>query len=85
MKAGLPASAIGTDLMSSAFKPKGGVLKHPAAATEGELEGFHLLMRGAIMWFKNPSSHHTFAYSSPETVAQALGFANMLLDIIDER
>lgn len=83
-KAGLPANAIGADLMSLAFKPKGGILKHPAAATEGELEGFHLLMRGAIMWFKNPSSHRTVAYSSSETVAQALGFANMLLDLIDE-
>lgn len=83
-KAGLPASSIGADMMSSAFKPKGGILKHPAAATEGELEGFHVLMRGAIMWFKNPSSHRTVAYSSPETVAQALGFANMLLDLIDE-
>jgi uncharacterized protein (TIGR02391 family) len=84
IKAGLPATAIGTDLMSAAFKPKGGILKHPAAATEGELEGFHVLMRGAIMWFKNPSSHRTVAYSSPEAVAQALGFANMLLDLVDE-
>jgi uncharacterized protein (TIGR02391 family) len=83
-KASLPATAIGADLMSTAFKPKGGILKHPAAATEGELEGFHVLMRGAIMWFKNPSSHRTVAYSNPETVAQALGFANMLLDLIDE-
>jgi uncharacterized protein (TIGR02391 family) len=83
-KAGLPATAIGTDLMSAAFKPKGGILKHPAAATEGELEGFHVLMRGAIMWFKNPSSHRTVSYSSPEAVAHALGFANMLLDLIDE-
>lgn len=83
-KAGLPATAIGADLMSTAFKPKGGILKHPAAATEGELEGFHVLMRGAIMWFKNPSSHRTVAYSSPGVVAQALGFANMLLDLIDE-
>lgn len=70
--------------MSAAFRPKGGILKHPAAATEGELEGFHVLMRGAIMWFKNPSSHRTVGYSSPESVAQALGFANMLLDLIDE-
>jgi uncharacterized protein (TIGR02391 family) len=83
-KAGLPATDIGTDPTSAAVKPKGGILKHPAAATEGELEGFHVLMRGSIMWFKNPSSHRTVVYSSPEAVAQALGFANMLLDLIDE-
>jgi hypothetical protein len=48
-KAGLPADAIGADLMTKAFRPSGGILKHPNAQTPGEIEAFHHLMRGAIM------------------------------------
>ncbi len=48
-KAGLPAEVIGADLMTRAFRPNGGILRHPNAQTPGEVEAFHHLMRGAIM------------------------------------
>jgi uncharacterized protein (TIGR02391 family) len=83
-KAGLPAEAIGADLMTRAFKPNGGILRHPNAQTPGELEAFHHLMRGAIMWFKNPSSHRTVGYDHPVEAAHVLGFANMLLEMLDQ-
>jgi len=78
-----PPEIIGADLMSKAFKP-GGILKHPSALTNGEAEGLHHLMRGAIMWFKNHSSHRSVGYQDDIQAAHALGFANLLLDLADE-
>ena len=83
-KASQPADIRGADLMSKAFKPSGGILAHPSAQTSSEAEGFHLLMRGAIMWFKNPSSHRTVGYHDAEEAAQVLCFANLLLDMVEE-
>lgn len=84
LKAQQPASVVGADLMSKAFRPSGGLLKHPEAQTKGEVEGFHHLMRGAIMWFKNPSSHRTVGYDDLEDAAQVLAFAHLLLDMVEQ-
>jgi uncharacterized protein (TIGR02391 family) len=83
-KAQQPLEVIGADLMSRAFNPNQGALSHPNAQTTAEKEGFHLLLRGAIMWFKNPSSHRTVGYADPEEAAQVLAFANLLLDLVDQ-
>jgi uncharacterized protein (TIGR02391 family) len=83
-KAQQPPRVVGADLMSRAFNPNQGVLAHPNAQTQAEQEGFHLLLRGAIMWFKNPSSHRTVGYADPEEAAQVLAFANLLLDLVDQ-
>jgi len=79
-----PPNMIGADLMSKAFRPGGGILKHPNAKTPAEEEAFHLIMRGSIMWFKNPSSHRTVGFSDPEQAAHVLCFANLLMDLVDE-
>jgi len=83
-KAAQTPDIIGADLMSKAFKPNGGILSHPSAKTISESEGFHLLMRGAIMWFKNPSSHRTVGYHDPIQAAHVLCFVNLLLDMLEE-
>jgi len=83
-KAQQPPAVIGADLMSRAFNPNQGALGHPNAQTTSEQEGFHLLLRGAIMWFKNPSSHRTVGYASAEQAAHVLAFANLLLDLVDQ-
>lgn len=83
-KAAQPPDIIGADLMSKAFKPNGGILTHPCAQTTSESEGFHYLMRGAIMWFKNPSSHRTVVYHDAVQVAQVLCLVNLLLDMVEE-
>lgn len=82
-KTGLPSETIGADLMSKAFK-SGGILSHPSAHTIAEAEGLHHLMRGAIMWFKNPSSHRTVGYEDDVQAAHALAFANLLLELVDQ-
>lgn len=83
-KVNQPPSVLGAKLISKAFSPKGGLLKHPDAQTEGEVQGFHHLMCGAIMWFKNPSSHRTVGYDNLEGAAQVLAFANLLLDMVEQ-
>jgi len=83
-KANLPADSIGADLMVKAFNSKDGVLKHPNAKMQAESEALMLLMRGAIMWFKNPSSHRTVGYNDAEEAAQILAFANLLLNMVDQ-
>lgn len=81
---GQTPSVIGAALMSTAFNPTTGQLSHPDAQTDGERVGFHHLMRGAIMWFKNPGSHRTVGYNDPVEAAQVLAFANLLLDMVDQ-
>ena len=83
-KANLAPTIIGADLMTRVFNPNGGLLSHPDAQTPAEAEGLHLLMRGAILWFKNPSSHRTVGYANPNEAAHILAFANLLLDIVDQ-
>ena len=83
-KAGQPASAIGVNLMTTVFKPGASMLKHPEAQVPSEEESLFYLMRGAIGWFKNPSSHRTVGYDDDHQAAHILGFANLLLDLLDQ-
>jgi uncharacterized protein (TIGR02391 family) len=83
-KAKEPASSLGVTLMSAAFSPANGKLKHPGALVPQEQDGLHQLMRGAIGWFKNPSSHRTVPRDDSQKAAHVLAFANMLLDLLDE-
>jgi len=77
-------SIIGTDLMTRAFNPNGGLLSHPGAQTSAERDGLYFLMRGAMMWFRNPSGHRTVGYANPSEAAHILSFANLLLNIVDQ-
>ncbi len=83
-KAKQPPDVLGTKLMDKAFKSTGGILKHPNAKTPAEVDAFHFIMRGAIMLFKNPSSHRTVGYDSAEQAAQVLCFSNLLLDMVEQ-
>jgi uncharacterized protein (TIGR02391 family) len=83
-KTNQPPQVIGVNLMTVAFRANGGLLKHPEAQVDAEAEALHQLMRGAIGWFKNPSSHRTVGYDDEHQAAHVLGFANLLLDLLDE-
>lgn len=83
-KANLSEGEYGKTLMNKAFRPNGGILSHPESRTPAEKEGLHNLMVGAILWFKNPRSHRTVPDNNPESVAQALSFLNLLLDLVDQ-
>lgn len=73
------AGDIGAALVSKALNPTGGILRIPTCAVPAEEEGAHMLFRGAIQLFKNPSSHRTVDWSNAVSTAQVLCLADMLL------
>ena len=81
-KAGLSESDIGVSLMSKAFSPSRGRLVIPACVSPAEQEGVHSLFRGAIAFFKNPSSHRTVNYENRLVAIQAIVVAELLLNIL---
>ncbi len=81
-KAALSESDIGVSLMSKAFSPNRGKLIIPACASSAEQEGVHSLFRGAIAFFKNPSSHRTVNYENRLVAIQAIVVAELLLGIL---
>jgi uncharacterized protein (TIGR02391 family) len=83
-KAKQSAGVTGHDLMVAAFAPARGVLKHPEAQTAAEDQAFFVLFDGANGWFRNPTAHRTVGYIDPNQVAQILGLANLLLDMVDK-
>ena len=83
-KAQLDARDIGVDLMSKAFNSSSGKLVVPTCAVTAEQEGVHSLFRGAISFFKNPSSHRTVDYNDRQVAIQIIAFAELLLDILSK-
>lgn len=81
-KAGLSESDIGVNLMSKSFSPNKGRLIIPACVSPAEQEGVHSLFRGAIAFFKNPSSHRTVNYKNRLVAIQAIVVAELLLNIL---
>lgn len=80
-----PASAIGQDLMATAFSPKNGVLRHrDAQPNTGEPQAFFMLFAGAYGWFRSPHMHRSVGCDDPQEAAQILGLANLLLNLVDE-
>lgn len=77
-----PAKDVGVNLMSFAMNPNSPILKF--ADVSAEQEGHHALFRGAIGAIKNPLSHRTVGYSDQGRVLELLGFASLLMKLIDD-
>lgn len=80
---GLAADDVGVHLASKALG-KDGVLALPAAKTVSEQEAVHQLFRGALGFFKNPLSHRFIDESDRNYTFMILGFASVLLILIDQ-
>jgi uncharacterized protein (TIGR02391 family) len=81
--AGLPADDVGVHLASKALG-KDGVLVLPRAKTMAEQEAVHQLFRGALGFFKNPLSHRFLDETDPHYTFLTLGFASILLTLIQQ-
>lgn len=81
-KAGLDASDVGVNLMTKALKPTTGRLYIPSCQVVAEEDGIHSLFRGAIAFFKNPTSHRTVTYNDRLQAIQTIVFAEVLLNIV---
>jgi uncharacterized protein (TIGR02391 family) len=80
---GLTADDVGVHLASKALG-KDGVHVLPRAKTTAEQEAVHQLFRGALGFFKNPLSHRFLDETDPHYTFLTLGFASILLTLIEQ-
>jgi uncharacterized protein (TIGR02391 family) len=79
---GLPKEALGVALVDKALNKKDGKLI--VSDVEAEQEGFHLLCRGVIGFFKNPTSHRLIGDYGLTRARQVVGLVDTLLDLLRE-
>jgi uncharacterized protein (TIGR02391 family) len=82
--AGFGAENYGVDLMRAAFNPVHGPLTDKAQV-KAEKEGIMYLFSGAILSFKNPSSHRDVNFDDPAEVAELIMLADLLIRIAQRR
>ena len=82
VKANLDEKDYGVSLITKALHPSKGVLSIPQCKLSAEQEGVYNLFKGAVAFFKNPSSHRSVNYEDPLTAIEILAFAELLLKIL---
>jgi uncharacterized protein (TIGR02391 family) len=80
--AGATEKDIGVDLITKALHPQNGKLILPECKVPAEQEGAYNLFKGAIQFFKNPSSHRTVNYENRDVAIKTIVLANVLLGIL---
>ena len=83
-KAGLGAGDLGVDLMTKALHPRTGKLVIPTCKLPPEQEGVYNLFKGAIAFYKNPSSHRSVVYDNRLSVIRVIALAELLLGILEK-
>lgn len=73
---------IGVDLITKALHPQNGKLILPGCKVPAEQEGAYNLFKGAIQFFKNPSSHRTVNYENRNVAIEIIVLAELLLEIL---
>ena len=73
---------IGVDLITKALHPQNGKLILPGCKVPAEQEGAYNLFKGAIQFFKNPSSHRTVNYENRNVAIETIALAELLLEIL---
>jgi uncharacterized protein (TIGR02391 family) len=73
---------IGVDLITKALHPQNGKLLLAGCKLPAEQEGAYNLFKGAIQFFKNPSSHRTVNYENRNIAIEIIVLAELLLGIL---
>jgi len=76
------ASDVGVNLMTLALHPQNGKLVIPKCQQPAEQEGVYNLFKGAIQFFKNPSSHRSVDYEKRMETIKIIAFGDLLLEIL---
>ncbi len=79
---GLPPDLIGVQLMSQAFNADNGVLI--LSDIKAEQDGIHALCRGAVGFFRNPTSHRIIENYDVTRARQVVGLIDLLLQLLRE-
>lgn len=77
------ADEYGKDLVMAALR-KGGPL-WDGEARDSENDGWKFLFAGATLVFKNATSHREVHFDDPVEAAEVIGFASLLLRMLDRR
>lgn len=75
---------IDNSLMSQTYISSEGKLRYSSSEVESELESLQRIMRGTMIWFRDPRTSKTFGINDAEAAAQILVFANLHLNILDK-
>jgi hypothetical protein len=75
---------IDSSLMSRTYISSEGKLRYSDSEVESELESLQRIMRGTMIWFRDPRTSKTFGMNDAEAAAQILVFANLHLNILDQ-
>jgi hypothetical protein len=75
---------IDAALMSRTCISSEGKLRYSNSEIDSELESLQRIMRGTMIWFRDPRSSKTFGINDAEAAAQILVFANLHLNILDQ-
>jgi len=81
-KAELDSSYFGAKLINTALHPDKGKLMIPSCELQHEQEGIYNMFKGAIAFFKNPSSHRTVCYDDRLLTIKIIALADLLLQIL---
>jgi hypothetical protein len=75
---------IDNNLLSRSYISGEGKLRYSSSEVESELESLQRIMRGTMIWFRDPRSSKTFGINDAEAAAQILVFANLHLNLLDQ-
>lgn len=81
-RSGLDVKCYGDALITQALHPTKGLLTITTCMLDNEKEGVYNLFKGAVAFFKNPSSHRTVKYEDKLIAMEIIGFADLLLQIL---
>lgn len=79
-----PPKGIDPTLISKSYISAEGELKYSSIQTEEELRSLERMMRGTMLWFRDPANKSSVGVNNPDAAAQVLVFANLHLSIIDK-
>jgi Protein of unknown function (Hypoth_ymh) len=73
---------IGPELMTFALHPDKGALIVPTCAVKAEQDGVYNMFKGAIEFFKNPSSHRMVENEKRIEAIKIVVYADLLLEVL---